>query len=107
MAITTARSRPGDHRDPLSTPQWCIVVVLAAVAGALVTALVMSAPEAVAQDVGRTNGIRGLWVLIPANDQSPLPLLNNKPIPITNADQHARITEAWLANRHRAATLSP
>ena len=53
MAITTARPRPGDHREPLSTPQWCIVVVLAAVAGALLTALAMSTPEAVAQDAGR------------------------------------------------------
>lgn len=59
-----------------------------------------------ASDVGRTGGIHGLWVLVPANDQSPLPLLNNKPIPITNAAQHARITEAWLSNRHRAAEVS-
>jgi hypothetical protein len=55
-----------------------------------------------AQDVGRTDGIHGLWILVPANDQSPLPLLNNRPIPITNAAQHARLTEAWLANKHRA-----
>ncbi len=57
----------------------------------------------VAQDVGRTNGIHGLWVLVPANDQSPLPLLNQKPIPVTNPAQHARLTEAWISNRHRAA----
>jgi serine/threonine protein kinase len=56
-----------------------------------------------AQDVGRTDGIHGLWLLVPANDQSPLPVLNRKPIPITNAAQHARLTEAWLSNRHRAA----
>jgi len=55
-----------------------------------------------ASDVGRTDGIHGLWLLVPANDQSPLPLLNHKPIPITNAAQHARITEAWLSNRHRS-----
>lgn len=59
-----------------------------------------------AQDVGRTNGIHGLWVLVPANDQSPLPTLNHKPIPITNAAQHARLTEAWLSNRHRAGAVS-
>lgn len=58
-----------------------------------------------ASDVGRTNGIHGLWVLVPANDQSPLPLLNHKPIPITNSAQHARITEAWLSNRHRAQQI--
>jgi hypothetical protein len=55
-----------------------------------------------ASDVGRTDGIHGLWLLVPANDQSPLPTLNHKPIPITNAAQHARITEAWLSNRHRS-----
>jgi hypothetical protein len=55
-----------------------------------------------AQDVGRTGGIHGLWILVPANDQSPLPMLNHKPIPLTNAAQHARLTKAWLANRHRA-----
>ena len=56
-----------------------------------------------ASDIGRTNGIHGLWILVPANDQSPLPLLGRKPIPITNAAQHARLTEAWLANKHRAS----
>ena len=38
-----------------------------------------------AQEVGRTKGIHDLCVLVPANDQSPLPTLNHKPIPITNA----------------------
>jgi len=59
-----------------------------------------------ASDVGRTDGIHGLWLLVPANDQSPLPTLNHKPIPITNAAQHARITEAWLANKHRGREVS-
>jgi hypothetical protein len=45
----------------------------------------------------------GLWVLVSANGQPPLHLLNHKPILITNAAQHARLTEAWLANKHRAS----
>jgi hypothetical protein len=57
----------------------------------------------VADEVGRTGGIHGLWVLVPANDQTPLPTLNQKAIPITNAAQHARLTETWITNRHRAA----
>jgi serine/threonine protein kinase len=54
-------------------------------------------------EVGRTNGIHGLWVLVPASDQNPLPTINQKAIPMVNANasQHARITEAWLANKHR------
>jgi hypothetical protein len=55
-----------------------------------------------ASDVGYADGIQGLWLFVPAKDQSPLPTLNHKPIPITNAAPHARITEAWLSDRHRA-----
>jgi hypothetical protein len=56
-----------------------------------------------ADEVGRTGGIHGLWVLVPANDQTPLPVLNQKAIPITNAAQHVRLTETWISNRHRGA----
>jgi len=60
----------------------------------------------VADEVGRTGGIHGLCVLVPANDQTPLPTLNQKAIPITNAAQHARLTETWITNRHRAAGIN-
>jgi serine/threonine protein kinase len=55
-----------------------------------------------AVDVGRRDGIHGLWVLVPVNGTSPLPILNDKPIPLINPAQHARLTEAWITNRHRA-----
>jgi hypothetical protein len=32
-------------------------------------------------DTGRGNGIHGLWLLVPANDTSPLPVINQKAIP--------------------------
>jgi serine/threonine protein kinase len=57
----------------------------------------------VADEVGRASGTHGLWVLVPANDQTTLPTLNRQAIPITNAAQHARLTETWITNRHRAA----
>ena len=53
-------------------------------------------------DIGRVNGIHGLWLLVPANDTSPLPVINQKAIPITNPAQHIRLNRAWLANKHRA-----
>ena len=55
-------------------------------------------------EVGRTDGIHGIWVLVPASDQNPLPMINQKAIPMItgNAAQHVRINEAWLANKHRA-----
>jgi serine/threonine protein kinase len=59
-----------------------------------------------ADEVARTGGIHGLWLLVPANDQAPLPVLNQKAIPITNAAQHVRLTETWISNRHRAATAA-
>lgn len=55
-----------------------------------------------ASDVGRTDGIYGLWVLIPANDQAARPILNNRAIPLSNPAQHVRLNRAWLANKHRA-----
>jgi hypothetical protein len=59
--------------------------------------------ERLADEVGRAGGIHGLWVLVPANDQTTLPTLNQKAIPITNAAQHVRLTETWIFNRHRSA----
>ena len=52
-------------------------------------------------EVGRSDGIHGIWVLVPASDQNPLPMINQKAIPMINAAQHVRINEAWLANKHR------
>lgn len=55
-----------------------------------------------ASDVGRSDGIHGLWVLVPANDQSPLPTLNHQAVPLTSPAAHVRLNKAWLQNKHRA-----
>ena len=55
-----------------------------------------------AADVGRSDGIHGLWVLIPASDKSERPTLNHKAIPLSNPAQHVRLNRAWLGNKHRA-----
>lgn len=55
-----------------------------------------------AADVGRNDGIYGLWVLVPLNEQSPRPTLNHKAVPLSNPAQHVRLNHAWLANKHRA-----
>jgi len=55
-----------------------------------------------AADVGRSDGIYGLWVLVPLNEQSPRPTLNHKAVPLSNPAQHVRLNHAWLANKHRA-----
>lgn len=55
-----------------------------------------------ASEVGRSDGIYGLWVVVPANDQSARPTLNHKAIPLSNPAQHVHLNRAWLANKHRA-----
>lgn len=62
----------------------------------------MNLLSGIVADIGRIDGIHGLWLLVPANDQSLLPVLNQKAIPITNPAQHIRLNRAWLANKHRA-----
>jgi serine/threonine protein kinase len=46
--------------------------------------------------------LHGLWLLLPADEQSVLPTLNGKPVPVIGPGQWARIPEAWIDNRHRA-----
>lgn len=50
------------------------------------------------QKVGRSDGIPGLWLLLPGDSMA---LLDGKPIPLISAGQRARIPESWIANLHR------
>jgi hypothetical protein len=57
--------------------------------------------------VGRRPGpgapaLHGLWLLIPAEDGSALPVLDGQAIPVIGPSQWAHLTHAWLANAHRA-----
>lgn len=47
--------------------------------------------------------LHGLWLLLAADQQSVLPTLNGKTVPVIGPGQWARIPEAWIYNRHRAA----
>jgi serine/threonine protein kinase len=55
-----------------------------------------------AADIGRSDGIFGLWVLVPADDTTTRPSLNHRAIPLGSDAQHVRLNKAWLANKHRA-----
>lgn len=46
--------------------------------------------------------LHGLWLLLPSDDQSALPMLNGKPVPIISSGQWAHIPEAWISNVHRS-----
>lgn len=46
--------------------------------------------------------VPGYVVLVASDAQRPLPVLDDKPIPVIQASEWARIPESWLANMHRA-----
>lgn len=53
--------------------------------------------------VGRPNGPKGLWLLVPGTDLTQMPTVDGVPIPVLTRAQWARIPEPWLRNVHRAA----
>jgi len=59
------------------------------------------------EKVGRPDGIPGLWMLIPADLQTPLPLIDGKPVPVIGPAEWARIPESWLRNVHRSNGCLP
>ncbi|HEX7316678.1 MAG TPA: BREX system serine/threonine kinase PglW [Pyrinomonadaceae bacterium] len=59
--------------------------------------------ERLRDKVGRAGStLHGLWVLLPGDGQSALPVLNGKSVPVISAGQWARIPDAWIENRHRS-----
>ena len=51
------------------------------------------------QKVGRSDGIPGLWLLLPGDQQA---LIDGRAVPLLGPGQRARIPESWLQNVHRA-----
>ncbi len=54
--------------------------------------------------VGDREAPRGAWLLLAADEQSELPLLEGRPVPILGHTQRARVPREWLENLHRSAT---
>ena len=59
----------------------------------------MTLLERLREKVGRAEGIPGLWVLLPNGQQA---MIDGKAVPLLSPGQRAKITDDWLANRHRA-----
>ena len=57
--------------------------------------------ERLRRQVGRRDGIPGLWLLLPGDHQA---LIDGKAGPAAQSGQRARIPESWLENVHRAAS---
>jgi serine/threonine protein kinase len=63
--------------------------------------------ERLREACGRQHGAPGFLVLIAADEQRHMPVLDGKPIPVILASEWARIPEAWLENAHRGAQQLP
>ena len=57
--------------------------------------------------VGRPGVCPGLWVLIAADMQSDLPLIDGVEVPLIGSGQRAQVPRAWIENRHRAGGSAP
>ena len=52
---------------------------------------------------GRAQGAcPGLWVLVAADGQSELPVIDGREVPLIASGQRARVPLAWMENIHRA-----
>jgi serine/threonine protein kinase len=56
---------------------------------------------------GRQHDAPGFIMLIAADEQRHMPVLDSKPIPVILASEWARIPEAWLENVHRGEKQLP
>ncbi|MDJ0841531.1 MAG: BREX system serine/threonine kinase PglW [Acidobacteriota bacterium] len=48
---------------------------------------------------GRPDGPKGLWLLLPGDDQGSGPQLNGTPVPVITSAQWARVPHTWLSTR--------
>jgi serine/threonine protein kinase len=48
--------------------------------------------------IGRSDGLSGLWLLVPGDAQA---MIDDKPVPIISPGQRIRVPESWLQNAHR------
>ena len=59
----------------------------------------MTLLERLRDKVGRSDGIPGLWLLIPGDQYA---VMDGKAVPVISPGQRVRIPESWLQNIHRA-----
>jgi serine/threonine protein kinase len=95
LLMLVRRAMPLVEKNLASTQK----TVLMTYAGMLARYDQMDLLERLRDRVGRRDGISGLWLLIPGDQQA---LLEGKAIPILAAGQRARIPDSWLRNEHRA-----
>lgn len=48
--------------------------------------------------------LRGLWLLTATTAGTDVPFVDDRPVPVITANEHARIPQEWLRNAHRTQT---
>jgi len=61
----------------------------------------MSLLESLRDRVGHDAICPGIWVLVAADEQSDMPVLDGVTIPLISPGQRTRMSEAWIDNLHR------
>jgi hypothetical protein len=81
----------------------CNTTMLVTYAGVLARYDRMDLLERLRDKVGRHDGIPGLWLLLPGQNQA---MMDGKAVPILSPGQRANIPESWLQNAHRGERVS-
>jgi serine/threonine protein kinase len=67
----------------------------------------MAILEALRDRVGHDVPCPGLWLLVAADGQSDMPVLDHAEIPLITPGQRAKVSEAWIDNVHRGRAEKP
>lgn len=57
------------------------------------------------RDRAGSDTVHGVWVLLPANEQSALPMLDGEAVPVFSAGQWTRIPDSWALERAHPARM--
>jgi hypothetical protein len=67
----------------------------------------MSILETLRDKVGHDVPCPGVWVLVAADGQSEMPILDHTVIPLITTGQRAKVSEGWIDNIHRGRAEPP
>jgi hypothetical protein len=104
LMILVSRVMPALEQELLSTDGTALLVYSGLLARYDKLEILERLRDRVTSPTGTGAALRGLWVLVPADEQNALPTLDRKPVPVISSNQWSRVPEAWLANVHRAGT---
>jgi hypothetical protein len=67
----------------------------------------MSILETLRDKVGHDVPCPGVWVLVAADGQNEMPILDHEVIPLITSGQRAKVSEGWIDNIHRGRAEQP